>query len=350
MEVRGVWITNVDSRVLYSRANIAQAMAYIAGYGFNVVFPVVWNKGVTLFPSKVMAQNFGIEIDPLHRGRDPLQEVITEAKKFNLKVIPWFEYGFASSYQANGGNILAKKPHWAGRDYYGKLLTKNGFEWMNALDPEVQNFMTNLILEVVRKYDVDGIQGDDRLPAMPTEGGYDDKTVNLYRQQFGVYPPANRKDSHWLKWRADILTNFLANLYKQVKAIRPKALVSLSPSVYRWGLDEYLQDYVTWLDRGLVDLLHPQLYRRDLASYQSLVYRVVTQQLRSNELAIFSPGILAQLSGYRISTADLINAIEYNRSLGVNGEVLFFYEAIRANNDELGKALRNGPYRYAARP
>lgn len=123
---------------------------------------------------------------------------MVEARRVGLKVIPWFEYGFASSYNLNGGILLQKKPQWAGRDRNGNLLQKNGFEWLNALDPEVQEFLLNLVLEVVKNYDVDGIQGDDRLPAFPCEGGYDGVTLTRYRQQFHCNPPQNPKDRQWL--------------------------------------------------------------------------------------------------------------------------------------------------------
>ena len=177
MELRGIWLTNVDSKILHSRDKIAEAMNFLVETGFNVVFPVVWNKAFTLYPSQLMGTTFGLEIDPLYKGRDPLAEVITEAQKVGIKVIPWFEYGFVSSYKQNGGWLLSQKPEWIARDCKGNLLVKNGFEWMNALDEEVQNFLIDLVLEVVINYDIDGIQGDDRMPAFPSEGGYDGKTL-----------------------------------------------------------------------------------------------------------------------------------------------------------------------------
>ncbi|MDE5080383.1 MAG: family 10 glycosylhydrolase, partial [Trichodesmium sp. St18_bin1] len=245
MELRGIWLTNVDSKILHSRDKIAEAMNFLVETGFNVVFPVVWNKAFTLYPSQLMGTTFGLEIDPLYKGRDPLAEVITEAQKVGIKVIPWFEYGFVSSYKQNGGWLLSQKPEWIARDCKGNLLVKNGFEWMNALDEEVQNFLIDLVLEVVINYDIDGIQGDDRMPAFPSEGGYDGKTIGRYRQQFSCYPPQNHKHHKWLQWRADILTDFLARLYKEVKALKPNILVSMAPSFYKWGFNEYLQDYPT---------------------------------------------------------------------------------------------------------
>src|SRR5689334_19698637 len=96
IETRGVWLTNTDSKVLRSQQRIAEAMDFLAETGFNVVFPVVWNQGVTLYPSQIMQQTFGVEIHPSFVGRDPLRELIVEARRVGLKVIPWFEYGFAS--------------------------------------------------------------------------------------------------------------------------------------------------------------------------------------------------------------------------------------------------------------
>lgn len=123
-EIRGVWLTATDSKVLNSRQNIAEAMQFLAETGFNVVFPVVWTRGTTIYPSQVMQQTFGTDIQPLFTGRDPLAELIVEAQRVGLKVIPWLEYGFASSYNLNGGLLLARKPEWAAIDSEGNLLKK----------------------------------------------------------------------------------------------------------------------------------------------------------------------------------------------------------------------------------
>ncbi|AFY33488.1 glycoside hydrolase family 10 protein [Calothrix sp. PCC 7507] len=348
IEIRGVWLTNTDSKVLKSQQHIAEAMDFLAETGFNVVFPVVWNKAVTLYPSKTMEEIFGVKIDPSFESRDPLAEVIVEARRVGLKVIPWFEYGFASSYNLNGGLLLQTKPEWAARDCNGKLLKKNGFEWLNALDPQVQEFLLNLVLEVVRNYDVDGIQGDDRFPALPCEGGYDEGTIARYRQQFGQNPPQNPKDEQWLQWRADILTNFLARLYREVKAVNPNLIVSMSPSIYDWGFKEYLQDSATWLNRGIVDMIHPQIYRRDFLRYKCIVNRLVAEQFTDATLPKLAPGILIKLGSYSINPKYLVQAIKCNRKRGIRGEVFFFYEGLRENNHALAKVLRNDPYAKSA--
>ncbi|QSJ20682.1 family 10 glycosylhydrolase [Nostoc sp. UHCC 0702] len=348
MEIRGVWLTTTDSKVLSSQQRIAEAMDFLAETGFNVVFPVVWNKGTTLYPSQTMQQTFGVEIEPLFVSRDPLEEVVQQARRVGLKIIPWFEYGFASSYNLNGGKLLEKKPEWAARDCNGNLLKKNNFEWLNSLDPQVQEFLLNLVLEVVNNYDVDGIQGDDRFPALPSEGGYDQGTVSRYQQQFAQNPPQNPKNPQWLQWRADILTDYLARLSSEVKAVNSKLLVSMSPNIYDWGFQEYLQDTPAWLKRGLVDIIHPQIYRREFHSYKAIADQLVNQQFTDATLPRLAPGILIKLGNYSISPEYLVQAIEYNRQLGIQGEVFFFYEGLRENDNALAKVLRNGPYAQSA--
>ena len=348
-EVRGIWLTNVASTAMDSRVNIASAMQLIAANGFNVVMPVVFNAGWTLYPSQVMQREFGNAIDPRYTGRDVLAEVIAEARAHGLTVIPWFEYGFAASFGNNGGHIIAKYPRWSAIGTDGRIVEKNGFVWMNSLDTNVQNFMTSLIMEVVNNYQIDGIQGDDRLPAMPTEAGYDSATVARYRAETGrIAPTTNTKDAQWVQWRADKLTQYLARLRQTVKARKPDVLISMSPSPFPFGLQEYLQDYPAWMNQGLVDMMHPQLYRRDVPSYRTLVDLMV-QQTPAGQRSRLSPGILMRVGTYNITTADIIGSIQYNRSLNIPGEIFFFFEGLRQNNNELGTALRLGPYNRIAR-
>ncbi len=347
-EMRGVWLPNTDSRVFSSKQSIASAMEFLAQTGFNVVFPVVWNSAATLYPSRIMRETFGLEIDPRFAGRDPLGELVIEAKRVGLAVIPWFEYGFASSFNQNGGRLIAKKPEWAARDASGNLLKKNNFDWMNALDPEVQDFLRNLVLEVAKNYEIAGIQGDDRMPALPSEGSYDAKTVERYVKQFNQNPLQNPKDAQWLQWRADILTDFLTRLYRELIAINPNLIISMAPSAYPWALQEYLQDSKAWIDQGLVDLIHPQLYSRNFEGYKLLVDRLVTQQFTPSQLPYLSPGVLLKVGSYRMSPELLLQTIQYNRDRGIQGEVYFFYEGLREDNDALAKVLRTGPYAQPA--
>ncbi len=353
-EIRGVWLTNVDSQVFESREQIAEAMQFLADHNFNVVFPVVWNDARTLYPSAIMEKIFNHPLNDDFEGRDPLKEVIEEAHRRNIAVIPWFEYGFATSHKKDGGMILAKKPYWAAQDRSGNLLTKNGFEWMNAYHPEVQQFIMDLVVEVVQNYDIDGVQGDDRLPAQPIEGGYSGYTVALYRSEHkGAYPPDDFRDPAWQRWRAGKLNTFARSLYLRVKTIKPDVLVTWAPSILPWAYEEYLQDWHTWLRDGYADLIIPQCYRYDMPAYQKVINAIHPDSLHIDpaQIDLIYPGILINVGDYRISWPFLEESIRYNRSMGFAGEVFFFYEGIRKNKDELAKNLLRTFYnKKAIRP
>jgi len=367
-ELRGVWITNVDSDVLFSRESIVEAMDYLADRGFNVVFPVVWNKGYTLHPSEVAFEAFGKRQDPYFatRGRDPLQELITEAHRRGMEVIPWFEYGFASVYgDASGGHIIQANPHWAARDAQGRIATMasisrsaSPFYWMNAIHPEVQQFMIDLMMEVAQNYDIDGIQGDDRLPAMSVNAGYSDYTKQLYASEHdGAAPPSQYNSSAFVQWKADKLTNFAGKLFRTLKRQDSTLIMSFSPSIYSFSLTNYLQDWPNWIDSGYVDIVHPQAYRYDVASYKQIIRSMFGQQPYSSQGYLYRsardivyPGVLIKAGGAFNDDDYILEAVDFNRQYDLKGEVYFFFEGLDEKNNDLADSLFKYKYQLPAVP
>ncbi|AWL10751.1 hypothetical protein HMF8227_00243 [Saliniradius amylolyticus] len=348
--VRGVWLTNVASEALHSQTNIQQAVDLCADIGINTIFVVTWNKAQTLYPSAIMKQLTGVAMDPLmdpkNVGRDPLQELIDAAHARNIKVFAWFEFGFAASYDEQGGVLIDKKPHWQAMDQHGRLASKNRFEWLNAFDPDVQDFMTSLVLEVVNNYDIDGVQGDDRLPALPSNAGYNPDVVAEYRQQHnGAEPPRDHKDPDWVQWRADKLSQYAQTLYQAVKNADPEVIVSWSPSVYPWSKKEYLQDWPQWVRQGSVDLLIPQVYRYDIDNYRQTLKDNI-QAMPDSAQARFFPGMLIQVDDYNPDDEFFIRMLQANREAGLLGEVFFFYEGLRHYAQPLKQHYQANPVRF----
>ena len=122
------------------------------------------------------------------------------------------------------------------------------------------------------------MQGDDRLPAMPVEGGYDSVTVEIYKSEHGgAVPPNNAGDPNWKRWRADKLNEFFWRMRDSVKAKKFSSYCCFSPTPYPWGYDEYLQDSRYWAQNNVVDNIVPQLYRYDFSSYQSVLAQSLSQ-------------------------------------------------------------------------
>jgi len=325
--LRGAWITTAASTALDSRGNIKQCVQTCKEAGINNIFMVVYNNGRTIYPSTVMQNLIGIPIIERYAGRDPLQEMIEEGHAAGIKVHAWFEYGFSSSYSANGGAIIAAKPNWAAKDISGNLVVKNGFDWLNAFNPEVQNYMIDLFKEVTTKYEVDGVQGDDRLPAVPSTSGYDSYTTSLYFAETGINPPSDYKDAAWIDWRAKKLNAFLKRLRTAVKTIKSTVQFTMSPSAYPFSLTEYLQDWPAWVDSSMVDAIIPQCYRYDIAAYNATLLQ--QKGYYRNKSIPFYPGVLVKSGAYVASDGFLREMIASNRRNNFNGECFFFYEGVK---------------------
>ncbi|WP_420400666.1 glycoside hydrolase family 10 protein [Flagellimonas sp.] len=326
---KGVWLTDVASKALDSKAGIQDAVSRCKAIGLEHIYVVVWNRGHTTYPSEVMEQEFGVKVAPRFSKFDVLQTLIDEAHKEGLKVHAWFEFGFSSSYQEeDGGHILRKKPEWKAIDADGNLVSKNGFQWMNAFDPEVQDFLLSLIVEVVKNYDIDGVQGDDRLPANPSTSGYDTYTVAEYKKEHNnQLPPNDYRDSTWIDWRAKRLNLFAEKVYKMVKAIKPEVLVTMAPSIFPWSKEEYLQDWPTWVQNGWVDQIIPQVYRYNMKAYRSTL-EANLEFMPMGKMDLFVPGVLLKVGDYSPSKRFLKRMVKTNRDKGLQGEVFFFYEGL----------------------
>ena len=328
--VRGTWITNVASNALSSKKNIKETIRLCKKAGLNNIYVVVWNNGVTMYPSKVVEEYIGVKQSKDYGDRDPIKEIIEEGHKAGIKVHAWFEFGFSYNYGDSNCLWQQRYPQWVGRDVNGNHLQKNKFFWWNALHPEVQEFMNKLVLEVVNNYAVDGIQGDDRLPAMPSEGGYDKVTKKMYGSEHnGSSPPGSSKDTAWVQWRANKLSAYIKQLYQAVKTAKPDCIVSWAPSIYPWSKEQYLQDWPAWLKGGYADYIFPQLYRYDIKAYKKIINELNTQVSIDQKNKIV-PGILTSLGdGYLVKKEMLQQMIKYNRKNGYLGECTFYFETLR---------------------
>ena len=335
--VRAVWVTNVASSVLFSESALTNMVDLLAELNFNTICVVAYNKSQTIFPSQTLANVLGVSpeqtvIDGCRWG-DVLGKLIEKAHAKNIKVIAWFEYGFASHHAGQPQPITDRKPQWVSKQQDGTQTVKNNFYWLNGFHPEVQKFMTDMIVECVTKYpNLDGVQGDDRLPALPAHAGYDDFTKQLYKSETGRDVPNNPTETHFLNWKANKMTEYATSLYNAVKAVRSSCLVTWAPSARGWAKDNYLQDWPQWVANGKADWVSPQLYRAEtqgLTAYSSLVDADLIHVFNTAELRKkYVPGMLVRNGPTIISDNFLIRMIEHNRSKGVFSESTWFYEGV----------------------
>jgi uncharacterized lipoprotein YddW (UPF0748 family) len=340
-EIRGVWLTNVDSDVLFSRDNLRRAMQRLERLNFNTVYPTVWQSGYTLYPSEVAEAATGIKVDPEPglEDRDMLAEAIEFGHNRGLSVIPWFEFGLMAPADSE---LVKRHPEWVtSRRDGSQVFNMHGEDrsvWLNPAHPEVQELLVDLVTEVVEKYDIDGIQFDDHF-GTPTELGYDDYTKRLYQRETSRTPPTNPRDTEWMRWRAGKVSDLMIKIYSAVKTRKPDCLVSLSPNPRDFAYQNFLQDWYSWQRLGFLDELIVQVYRTDLNRFLSELDRPELRRVR--ERIPVGIGILAGLSIRPVQTQSIIDQVRVTRDRRFAGVSFFFYETLGDRDGSLQSLFPN---------
>jgi uncharacterized lipoprotein YddW (UPF0748 family) len=367
-ELRGVWLTNIDSDVLFSRERLDAALHRLADLNFNTVYPTVWNWGYTLFPSQIAGRVIGHRqglhpdldntgqrneaLEAAQADRDMLRELLEIAHPLGLKVIPWFEFGFMVPADSE---LARRHPQWLTQKADGSTVTMEGSHpraWLNPFHPDVQRFLLYLVDELMYRYPVDGFQVDDHF-GLPVAYGYDPYTVRLYQQDHnGALPPTDAKDPEWTRWRADKITDFLRQVFQVSKMRRPNAVISVSPNPQEWAYENYLQDWQTWVGKGYVEELIIQLYRSDLGRFVWEMNRDAAQAARQHIPT--GIGILSGLRGRSVPMSRIQEQVAAVRDRNFAGVAFFFYESLWWSDtetpDQRHTALRTVFPNQALRP
>lgn len=327
-EIRGVWLTNVDSNILYSAQDLTSGLQRLKSLNFNTLYPTIWQGGYTLYPSSVTQEVFGVTVDPNPglEKRDVLQEIVSQGHQQNFTIIPWFEFGFMAPADSE---LVKKHPNWITQKQDGSVIKKEGVEervWLNPFHPEVQQFILNLIAEVVKNYNIDGIQFDDHF-GLPAEFGYDDYTIKLYQKEHNRQSPSpDFYETYWVRWRADKINQFMKKTFETIKSIKPNCIVSLSPNPLHFSLPAYLQDWFTWERKGWIEQLVLQIYRPDLNRFITELERSEVT-LAKNHIPV-AIGILSGLKNRSTPMNIIEQQIAEIRKRKFAGVSFFFYESL----------------------
>ncbi len=345
-ELRGAWIawagTNVPSRAL-----IAQSMDALAEANFNIVYVDVWRYGYPYFRSQVFKAHTGLLTDPnvetnLAPERDILAEMIVEAHRVGLEVDAWFEAGFnAGTYTSSP--IYQAHPEWLAKTKNGSVANygQAGPSCIHVL-PEVKNFLIELTQEVVQNYDIDGVEFD-RVRYPQLDCGYDTFTKELYKSEKGTYPPTSVSDATWVRWRADKLTEFVAEMYDSIKILNADVTVSNAP--LPWGYEQFCQDYAPWIDEGYLDIVSPQMYMNTNSSFE---WRMNTELAKISRDSLMYPGISTVSNGNYTTPSELVAQIQTSRNAGLKGNVIWYHAELMYNSNNYLDYLKANAYQNKA--
>ncbi|MEL6230137.1 MAG: glycoside hydrolase family 10 protein [Cyanobacteria bacterium J06627_3] len=325
-ELRGVWVTTNDTDVLVDRSKLHSAIDQLAELNFNTLYPVAWNGGYTFFDSGT-ARRAGIQ-HFVRRGiqdYDILAELTAKAHEKGMSVIPWFEFGFMAPATSELATVHSS---WLTQKRNGSRIdtSREGGDmvWLNPYKPEVQQFITQMLLELISRYDVDGIQFDDHF-ILPVEFGYDSYTRELYKTETDKDVPNDPHNPDWVQWRADKLSAFVKTLNADLKARRRNIVFSVAPNPYNFAYEGQLQDWLTWVRQGWVDELIVQIYRNNLGDFR---HQLHAPSIREAQQKIpTAAGILTGLRNVPVPISFIESKVKSARASGL-GMTFFFYESL----------------------
>ena len=338
--VRGVYLpapSHTGSFLSYRE--VCKSLDLLASLHFNCLFVCAWAGSRVAWDSPVLLHNSthaNLAAGNLYAAYsggsgDALGDMIQEAHARGIKVILWFEYGFMHGIGGVNSQdpVLAAHPEWMGINSAGHPCNYNNTDYyLNGYDPAVQDFMMDLMKEAVTLYpDLDGIQGDDRLPAMPRNAGYDAKTKAAYRAETGKDVPANDNDPDWERWRLNRLNAFAVRMYTELKAVKPSLLLCFAPNKYPWCRNVLMQEWPQWIADGVVDLLTVQCYV--IAHYKEDVSATLGYVREKTDKPLFNPAMILKNGDALLSPDQLAAQLQYNREVGTFGESQFWFDGLK---------------------
>jgi uncharacterized lipoprotein YddW (UPF0748 family) len=278
-EFRGAWVAVVNNIDWPSRKGLTteqqqtELRAIIdrcAQLKLNVVIFQVRPACDALYPSKLEPWSEYLTGTPgqgPHPAWDPLEFAIREAHARGMELHAWFN-PFRARHSTGSKTVTAPTHVSKTRP---QLVKKYGTHlWLDPGLAEVHDLSARVILDVVTRYDVDGIHVDDYFYPYPEKDPAKKEIPFPDDESFAAYQRAGGKLARD-DWRRDNVNRFIARMYREVKAAKPWVKVGISPfGIYRpghpaqiKGFDQYDKLYAdprAWLAQGSLDYLAPQLY------------------------------------------------------------------------------------------
>lgn len=268
-ELRGVWIATVSninfplSQSLTAdqqQAALRDLLDVLVDSRCNAIFFQVRPESDAVYKSELEPwSRFLTGTQGKDPGYDPLTTLVSEAHARGIEVHAWF-----NPYRAK-----SNKASVAADTHVSKTLSQYAYVYDTALwmDPgavAVQDHVTSVILDVVDRYDIDGIHFDDYFYPYPSGTEFPDSATYANYQ-------SNGGQLELSDWRRDNVNTLVERVSTEISARKPWVRFGISPfGIYRpgtppgiSGLDQYASLYsdpVKWKAQGWVDYLAPQLY------------------------------------------------------------------------------------------
>jgi len=320
----------------------------------NTIFLQVRRRGDAFYSKSLEPKT---EDSTLQSNYDPLEDLIQKAHAAHprIQVHAWFAMTPIWNkstppkdpkhiFNAHGMSQSSKE-NWLSKTYTGSY--QNGSEYViDPGHPGAVNFTRDVITNVVKNYDVDGIQMD-LIRYMGQEWGYNDVSVQRFNKAYGKSGLPQPNDALWKQWRREQVNNMVRKVYVSVQSIKPS--VTVSAATIAWGngprtMDEWnssstmndaLQDWRSWLEEGSIDLAVPMNYFREYDSTQKTSYENWIEWEKNNQGKRMT---LSGVGNYLNSIGDSMAQIQKAESPSLSGNTLggtSLYSYAVTNKDDI---------------
>lgn len=273
-EFRGLWVDAFHPG-FRSRSEVTRLIADARAGHFNALVVEIRKRGDAYYDSRYEPK--AGEVSP--PSFDPLAELIAQAHHTNngprLEVHAWIV-----TYPIwNSPNLAAAPPNHPVRLHPDWLTTNQaGSAWNGANlvfdpgHPEVQRHTFNVALDIIARYDVDGLNFD-YVRYHGDTWGYHGVAVARFNRRFGRQGDPAPEDPAWLQWRRDQVTALVRKVYLSARALKPQVKISADTIAWAPGVTTdtdwtnaaaayrlVLQDWRAWMEEGILDLNLPMTY------------------------------------------------------------------------------------------
>ncbi|MTJ08949.1 family 10 glycosylhydrolase [Anabaena sp. UHCC 0204] len=355
-EFRGAWVVSVWNNdwpskpgltVEQQKAELVAIIKQLQSLNFNALVLQVRPEGDALYASELepwsawITGTQGKAPEPFY---DPLEFAIAQCHQRNIELHAWF-----NPYRARANSRVSPvRPHIALTN--PELVYQWGTQqWMDPGAKIVQDRAYNVIIDVVRRYNLDAIHLDDYFYPYPISGQSfpDQKTYAAYTASGGKLSLED--------WRRENVNQMVLRLSQGIKATKPHVKFGISPfGIYRpgepagiVGLDAYnvlYADAKKWLQQGWIDYIAPQLYWRTDQTKQS--YEVLLKwwtQVNTKQRHVYTGNNLGQLDGKNWKNSEIAKQIQISRNLASNlslGNIFFSMSSIKENRQSINDQLK----------
>lgn len=376
-EMRAVWVTtvvnidfpkNAHSSVETQKEEIRTILDQHHADGINAIFFQVRSAADAFYQSdlepwsRYLNGKQGKAPSPFY---DPLTYIIEEAHKRNMELHAWinpFRVRLKTSDQLTADHPYMQNKWW-GWDYGGKTFFDPGI-------PQVREHTEKVVLDIVSRYDIDGIHFDDYFYPYRTSSNQKLPDSKSFRQYGGKYYPKRKED-----WRRENINIFVEDVSKAIKEVKPWVKFGISPfGIWKnsstpedklptkngtSNYDMLYADVIKWMKEGWIDYCAPQLYWA--IGFKQADYSKLLAWWDNNT---YGRNMYIGHSLYKINRSSLEEAwrspLEIERQIkairktdNISGSVFYSSKHLIRRNDvkPLREALKNNYYKdYALMP